>query len=100
VVAELLSGIELMSVGRRQQQFRDAVEKAITVDFRGQILKFDLPSARGYSRILDSRQQIGRPIREMDALIAAIAFANGAALATRNTPDFEHCGIQLVNPWL
>jgi predicted nucleic acid-binding protein len=42
---------------------------------------------------------MGRPIDEMDALIAAIALTHGATLATRNIPDFEHCGIPLVNPW-
>jgi hypothetical protein len=35
----------------------------------------------------------------MDALIAATALANGATLATRNTADFENCGVQLVDPW-
>jgi predicted nucleic acid-binding protein len=35
----------------------------------------------------------------MDALIAAIALTSGATLATRNIPDFEHCGFPLVNPW-
>jgi predicted nucleic acid-binding protein len=99
VVAELLSGIELLPAGRKKQALRESVEKAIAIDFRGQILKFDVPAARAYGRILSTRQQMGRPIREMDAMIAAIALANGAALATRNTPDFEHCGIHLLNPW-
>jgi len=34
-----------------------------------------------------------------DAQIAAIARAAGAALATRNTASFDHCGIELINPW-
>ena len=35
-----------------------------------------------------------------DALIAATARAHGATLlATRNTKDFEGCGVALVNPW-
>jgi len=37
---------------------------------------------------------------EFDAQIAAIAAVHGAALATRNTADFEDCGMQLVNPWM
>jgi predicted nucleic acid-binding protein len=43
---------------------------------------------------------MGRPIDEMDALIAAIALANGATLATRNPRDFENCGVTLINPWV
>jgi hypothetical protein len=99
VIAELLSGIELMSAGRKQSALREAVEGMIAEDFRGRVLKFDLPAARNYGQILSSRKRIGRPIREMDALIAATALANGATLATRNTADFENCGVQLVDPW-
>ena len=99
VLAELLTGIELMSAGRKQRALRETVEGMIAEDFRGQVLKFDLPAARSYGLILSSRKQIGRPIREMDALIAATAHANGATLATRNTTNYEDCGIRLVNPW-
>ncbi len=63
------------------------------------ILTFDQLAARIYGAVLLKRRAIGRPIDEMDALIAATALANGATLATRNTADFEDCGIQLVNPW-
>jgi predicted nucleic acid-binding protein len=42
---------------------------------------------------------MGRPIDEVDALIAAIALTHGATLDTRNNPDFDHCGVPLVNPW-
>jgi hypothetical protein len=38
-------------------------------------------------------------MNQADALIAAITRLYGATLATRNSPDFEDCGIRLVNPW-
>lgn len=31
--------------------------------------------------------------------MAAIACSHAAALATRNTSDFEGCGVTVVNPW-
>jgi predicted nucleic acid-binding protein len=34
-----------------------------------------------------------------DSLIAATAKIHHLTLATRNTADFEACGIDLVNPW-
>ena len=100
VIAELVSGIDRMPAGRKQTALREAIEGMIAGDFRGQILQFDVPAARCYGRILATRQQMGRPITQMDALIAATSLANGATLATRNTSDFENCGVQLVNPWL
>ena len=69
-------------------------------DFSGDILMFDEQAARAFSRIAASRRRQGRPIAEMDAQIAAIAHLHSALLATRNTADFDGCGIRLANPWL
>jgi hypothetical protein len=99
VIAELLSGIDLMPIGRKQRALREAVEGMIAEDFRGHILEFGLRTARHYGKIFSHRQGIGRPITEMDGLIAATAKEHGATLATRNIADFEHCGIPLINPW-
>jgi toxin FitB len=49
-------------------------------------------------RLLDGGGK-GRPMAEFGAQVAAIARSRGATLATRNTADFEDCGVRLVNPW-
>ena len=41
----------------------------------------------------------GRPRDWRDTMIAAIALAQHATLATRNTAHFEDAGIPLINPW-
>ena len=63
-----------------------------------------LPSRlHGGSGVCEDRSEpagrSGRPIAKADAQIAAIAQSRGAALATRNVPDFEGCGIDVINPW-
>jgi toxin FitB len=60
---------------------------------------FDEPAARRYPDIVATRDRLGRPVSVADAQIAAICRAAGAALATRNTDDFEGTEVQLVNPW-
>ena len=35
----------------------------------------------------------------VDGQIAAIARIHGAAVATRDVVDFEHCGVEIINPW-
>jgi predicted nucleic acid-binding protein len=100
VVAEVLSGLDLMPDGKRQQQLREKAEQMFSTLFADRIWAFDQAAARAYGAVLKARKAMGRPIDEMDALIAAIALSNGATLATRNIPDFECCGIPLVNPWL
>ncbi len=89
-----------MPSGKRQHLLREKMEELVGTLFSGKILTFDLFAARAYGPILNARQRIGRPIDEMDAMIAATVLVNEAALATRNIPDFEHAGISLINPWL
>lgn len=99
VLAELLSGIDLMPVGRKQKSLREAVEGMIAEDFQGQILDFDLRAARQYGQVLAIRRGMGRPIREFDAQIAAVAKVYGATLATRNVNGFVGCGLKIIDPW-
>jgi predicted nucleic acid-binding protein len=97
--AELLYGVELMPKGRRQFALHAAITKILTQLLLDRILPFDSDAAEVYSRIAVSRRAMGRPISEADAQVAAIVHSRGAALATRNTADFEHCGIKVLNPW-
>lgn len=97
--AELLYGIELMPRGRRRFALEVAVTRILRELLVDRILPFDSDAAEMYARIAASRRVMGRPISEADAQIAAIVNSRGAALATRNTADFEHCGIKVLNPW-
>jgi predicted nucleic acid-binding protein len=90
----------MMLAGRKQKALREAVEGMIAEDFRSQILDFDLRAARKYGQIFAARREMGRPIREFDAQIAAIASVHGAALATRDVSDFDACGLTVIDPWL
>src|SRR5579862_1753945 len=98
-LAEILYGIEVLPQGRRRRRLSDVVEDIFRLDFERRILFFDEDSGRQYARIRASRKAVGRPIPQLDAMIAAIARVHRAAVATRNTADFEHCGIRLINPW-
>jgi hypothetical protein len=99
VVAELLSGLDLMPQGKRQSQLRMKAAFMFDRFFANRIFVFDQAAAKAYGTVLKSRRDAGRPIDEMDALIAATSLANGATLATRNIAHFESCGITLLNPW-
>lgn len=53
---------------------------------------------KNYARVMGDKHQAGCPMSVPDGQIAAIALANGFALATRNIKDFEDCGVELLNP--
>ena len=97
--AEVLYGIETLPPGKRRTRLLAAVEKMFAEEFEGRILPFDEDSARAFAGIVAARDAAGRPISQFDAMIAAIARSHRAAVATRNTADFQHCGIDLINPW-
>jgi len=96
--AEILLGIDLLSKGKRRAGLEHASEQTFQ-EFDGRILPFDHAAAREFARIAAVRRKLGRPISYADAQIAAIARSCGSAVATRNTGDFAHCGIRLLNPW-
>tara|TARA_R110002073_G_scaffold115350_2_gene253068 strand:+ start:1567 stop:1818 length:252 start_codon:yes stop_codon:yes gene_type:complete len=41
----------------------------------------------------------GLIVDAVDSMIAAIVKSQTAAIATRNTKDFEGCGFEMFNPW-
>ena len=99
-LAEILYGIELLPTGKRKSDLLAGAERLFEVVLGGRVLPFDEHAARQFSRIAAGRRGHGRPIAEFDAQIAAIAQVHSAALATRNTSDFEDCGVRLINPWV
>lgn len=100
VVAEVLSGLDLMPAGKRRSQLLNRTEFMFANLFAGRILNFDLAAAQNFGPVLRSARAAGRPIDEMDALIAATALSRNFAVATRNIAHFLGTQIQLINPWL
>jgi len=97
--AEIFYGIELLAKGKRREQLLAAADAMFTEDLAGRIHGFDSDAARVFSKIAAQRRTRGRPISHADAQIAAIARVRRATLATRNLADFQHCGIDVVDPW-
>ena len=97
--AEMLYGVKLLPIGQRRQQLEEAVTALFEEDFIERILPFDGGAARAYAEIVADRKRNGRSMSQFDAQIAAIVQSRGGTLATRNTDDFEGCGLHIINPW-
>lgn len=97
--AELRYGAALLPSGKRRSALTAEIDGMLEEDFDGRILPFDRLAAQAFAVIAADRRQAGRPISQADAQIAAIARSRGAALATRNVPDFDGCGVEVINPW-
>lgn len=95
--AEMLYGAKLLPEPRREsltQAVRELLE-----GFAGRLLPFDSAAAEAYAELAARKRALGRPTALFDTQIAAIAWAAGARIATRNVSDFEDCGLDLINPW-
>jgi hypothetical protein len=97
--AELRLGLAFLPAGRRRSSLDESMRRLFDDLFEGRVLPFDRVAASAYAEIGAERRRLGRPIGTLDAQIAAIARAHGAAVATRNVSDFTDCGIDIVNPW-
>jgi predicted nucleic acid-binding protein len=62
--------------------------------FEGRILPVDTAVA-----LCCARLHVPDPRAERDALIAATALVHHLKVATRNVSDFQHMGVDVLNPW-
>lgn len=97
--AEILTGIALLPNGKRKNGLAVSANHVFTVLFANRILNFDSNAAKYYAEIYAQRHAVGRPISHADCQIAAIACSQEASIATRNVPDFENVGVELIDPW-
>ncbi|CAN0441104.1 unnamed protein product [Ectocarpus sp. 12 AP-2014] len=98
-VAELRSGIALLTAGKSRTGLQENLERRVLPLFAGRVLPFDLPCTQTYAEIIAKAQKAGLAIAAANGFIAATAAANGFAVATRDTSPFEAAGATVINPW-
>lgn len=96
--AEMYYGLALLPMGKRRSDMERAVQQMFEQDFSERILTFNSAAALEYAKLAALRRQIGKPIAQADAQIAAIALSKNAVLATCNILDFSDIQLTLVNP--
>jgi predicted nucleic acid-binding protein len=96
--AEILAGLALLPDGKRKTAIWQEIEAMFGI-LVSRIFGFDRDAAQTYPLVILQRRASGFATDTADGQIAAIARAQGAAIATRNTADFAHCGVEIINPW-
>lgn len=98
-VLEVRFGLQIMASGKRRSAVLQAFESLL--DKIGQrVVPFDVSAAEQAGDLMASRHKEGRPRDLRDTMIAGIAIARHAALATRNTTHFDDISVPLINPWM
>lgn len=94
-LGEIRKGIELL-------RSRDPIQAEVFANWLGElhtrfaerIVPIDVAVAEEWGRL-----NATMPRNTVDSLIAASARVRGLAVVTRNTGDFEDCGVALIDPW-
>jgi toxin FitB len=95
---ELYYGVECFPAGKRKLETKRAYDLLLGL-LGGGIHIFDRAAAHEFSLVAAQRKRAGFEVDTADCQIAAIARVLGAVVATRNTGDFLHTGIEIINPW-
>jgi len=98
-IGEIAYGLRILPDGKRRSGLRERFERFIALAFDQRVLAYDESAARTYGELMSDRKELGLPMSVPDGQIAAITRLNHLAVATRNVLDFEHCGIDVLNPF-
>ena len=98
-VAELRAGVALLPAGKRRLGLQQNLQKRVLPLFAGRVLPIDLACTQAYAELMARARTVGLAIATADGYIAAIAAANGFAVASRDTGPFKAAGAEVINPW-
>lgn len=97
-VAEIRRGVLEKPAGKRRDQLEAwfSGPEGPQALFAGRVLPFDEAAALIWARLMAAGKAAGRPKSALDAIIAAVAEANGCVVVTNNEKDFAD--VESINP--
>ena len=98
-VMEVRFGLLTMRAGRKKDALTKAFQILLEEKIQQRIAAFDVAAAEEAAELMASRKRKGRAVEIRDTIIAGIALANRAALATHNTSHFQDLSVPVINPW-
>ena len=88
-----------MPAGRRRTDHHGLFERLVEEKLERRVLTFDHAAAEEAALLMASRHRAGRPGELRDTMIAGIALAQRATLATRNVRHFDDLSVPVLDPW-
>jgi toxin FitB len=98
-VMEIRYGLQIMPAGHRRERMAEELTAVLREEIEERYAPFDVAAAQHAADLMAFRRARGRPVDFRDTMIAGIALANRATLATRNTARFADLSVPVANPW-
>jgi toxin FitB len=96
---ELGFGLQVMTTGKPRSLLIANFDRLLAELIQQRIAPFDGEAAQRAGDLMTIRQKKGRPGELRDSMIAGIALASHATLATRNVKHFDDLSVSVLNPW-
>jgi tRNA(fMet)-specific endonuclease VapC len=99
-IGEIRKGIEKLPSSTRKERLSAWLSDDLLARFDGRIAAITTEVILVWGELTGRLENAGHSLAAIDSLIAAIALAGPYCLATRNTDDFQHTSVALINPWV
>ncbi len=92
-VSEIRKGIELFPASRKRRDLGQWLDSDLYGWFGSNLLPVTRPISEHWGMFAARSQERGRPLGNIDGLLAATAFEHGLIVATHDTKHFEGPGV-------
>lgn len=98
-MAEIRSGIECLDDASRRADFNDWLAHIVRPMFADRVLAVDEEVMLRWRLLVEVGRKAGRTCAQPDLILAATAAHHGLTVVSRDTIEFEHAGVPVVDPW-
>lgn len=98
-VFEIRFGLQAMAASKRREALLSAFARLLSELIQQRVAPFDTAAAEHAADLMATRQRLGRSGEWRDTMVAGIALASRATLATRNVRHFDDLACPIINPW-
>jgi predicted nucleic acid-binding protein len=98
-VGEIRKRLAELAQSKRRTQLETWLEVDLRARFAGRVLPIDGPVADRWGQLAGDAKRQGKTLAVIDGLLAASALQHNLTVVSRNTSDFVHTRVTVLNPW-
>lgn len=98
-IGEICKGAAALPQGKRRTHLETWLEIDLQARFAGRIVPIDAAITNRWGLLAADAKRKGQALAIIDGLLAATALHLNLTVVSRNTGDFTHTQVQILNPW-
>jgi predicted nucleic acid-binding protein len=98
-LGEIRKGLAGLPQGQRRTRLEIWLDVDLQTRFAGRIMPIDAAVAERWGLMVAAAKQRGKTLPVIDSLLTATALHYNLTMVSRNTSDFVHTQVPVLNPW-